>query len=140
MRIDDPVGAISVHCICGMFGVLSVGIFADGTALYGGSWNGVQGSVKGLLYADWGQFGAQLIGCITLLVWAFGVSWVFFKILDAIMGMRVTPEVESEGLDLAETGVLAYPNFMLTGTYSSTGVDGLHAPHRSEVRSPVAEP
>jgi ammonium transporter, Amt family len=139
MRIDDPVGAISVHGVCGLFGVLCVGIFADGTAFYGGSWNGVSGSVKGLLYGDRGQFGAQVIGSLTLLVWAFGAAWVFFKIVDKLIGMRVAPEVEAEGLDLAETGVLAYPNFTLTGTYSSTGVDGLHVPYRTDVRTPVAE-
>jgi ammonia channel protein AmtB len=94
-----------------------------------------------LLYGDWGQFAAQLTGCATLLVWAFGGSLVFFKILDKIMGMRVSPEVELEGLDLAETGVLAYPNFSLTGTYgsmSTVGMDGLHAPRRPVVESPVA--
>ncbi len=140
LRIDDPVGAISVHGACGLFGVLCVGIFADGTAFYGGSWNSVTGSVTGLLYGDWGQFAAQVIGCLTLLVWAFGASWVFFTILDKIMGMRVSPEVELEGLDLAETGVLAYPNFSLTGTYGSTSrMDGILAPHRSEVRTPIAD-
>jgi len=116
IRIDDPVGAISVHGTCGLFGVLCVGIFADGTAFYGGSWNGVDGSVKGLLYGDVGQFVAQLIGCLTLLVWAFGFSYVFFKILDMLMGMRVDPEVEVEGLDLDETGVLAYPGFAISGS------------------------
>src|SRR5919109_873803 len=128
LRIDDPVGAISVHGTCGLFGVLCVGIFADGTAFYGGSWNGVSGSVKGLLYGDWGQFGAQVVGCVTLLVWAFGASWVFFKILDMIMGMRVSPEVEQEGLDLDETGVLAYPYFSLTNTYGVARMDGLQVP------------
>jgi ammonium transporter, Amt family len=138
LRIDDPVGAISVHGVCGLFGVLCVGIFADGTAFYGGSWNGVSGSVKGLLYGDWGQFGAQVIGCLTLLAWAFGGSLVFFKILDKIMGMRVSPEVEQEGLDLDETGVLAYPYFSLTNTYGVTRMDSLHVPDRSGARTPVA--
>jgi Amt family ammonium transporter len=138
LRIDDPVGAISVHGVCGLFGVLCVGIFADGTAFYGGSWNGVSGSVKGLLYGDWSQFGAQVVGCVTLLVWAFGGSLVFFKILDMIMGMRVAPEVEQEGLDLDETGVLAYPYFSLTNTYGVTRMDGLRAPDRSGVGTPVA--
>jgi ammonium transporter, Amt family len=138
LRIDDPVGAISVHGVCGLFGVLCVGIFADGTAFYGGSWNGVSGSVKGLLYGDWSQFGAQVVGCLTLLVWAFGGSLVFFKILDMVMGMRVSPEVEQEGLDLDETGVLAYPYFSLTNTYGVTRMDSLHAPHRSETGTPVA--
>ena len=138
LRIDDPVGAISVHGVCGLFGVLCVGIFADGTAFYGGSWNGVSGSVKGLLYGDWGQFGAQAVGCITLLVWAFGGSLVFFKILDMIIGMRVSPEVEQEGLDLDETGVLAYPYFSLTNTYGVARMDGLQVPHRAETGTPVA--
>ena len=138
LRIDDPVGAISVHGVCGLFGVLCVGIFADGTAFYGGSWNGVSGSVKGLLYGDWSQFGAQVVGCLTLLVWAFGGSWVFFKILDMVMGMRVSPEVEQEGLDLDETGVLAYPYFSLTNTYGVTRMDSLHVPDRSGAGTPVA--
>jgi ammonium transporter, Amt family len=137
LRIDDPVGAISVHGVCGLFGVLCVGIFADGTAFYGGSWNGVSGSVKGLLYGDWSQFGAQVVGCVTLLVWAFGGSLVFFKILDKIMGMRVSPEVEQEGLDLDETGVLAYPYFSLTNTYGVTRMDTLHVPDRSGAGTPV---
>ena len=66
MKVDDPVGAISVHGTCGLWGVMSVGLFADGTSNYGGSWNGVDGSVRGLFYGDPGQFVAQLIGCATL--------------------------------------------------------------------------
>ncbi len=109
-HVDDPIGAISVHGTCGLWGVLSVGLFADGT--YGIGWNGVAGPVKGCLYGDWGQLVAQLIGIITLLVWAFGVSWIFFKVLDRMIGLRVPPEVELEGLDLPETGVLAYHGFV----------------------------
>jgi ammonium transporter, Amt family len=115
LQIDDPVGAISVHGVCGLFGVLCVGIFSDGSAFYGGAWNGVEGSVKGLLYGDFSQFIAQCVGVITLLVWAFGVSFVFFKILNAVVGMRVSPEVEMQGLDADETGVVAYPDFALLG-------------------------
>jgi len=114
LKIDDPVGAISVHGICGLFGVLSVGIFADGTAYFGGSWNGVAGPVKGLLYGDWGQFLAQTIGAVTNIVWSFGVSYIFFKICDRLIGLRVPPEVEMEGLDIPETGVLGYPSFSQT--------------------------
>jgi Amt family ammonium transporter len=113
MQIDDPVGAISVHGVCGLWGVISVGLFADGTAFYGGAWNGVSGSVKGLFYGDAAQLGAQLIGCITLIIWAFGLSYVFFKALNAIMPMRVPADVEIEGLDAEETGVLAYPDFAI---------------------------
>ena len=62
-KVDDPVGAISVHGACGLWGVISVGLFADGTSNYGGSWNGVNGSVTGLFYGDARQLVAQLIGC-----------------------------------------------------------------------------
>src|SRR5205814_4616310 len=65
-KVDDPVGATSVHGTCGLYGVLCVGLFADGTSNYGGSWNGVDGSVTGLFYGDPGQFVAQLIGVCTL--------------------------------------------------------------------------
>jgi Amt family ammonium transporter len=83
--------------------------FADGTAFYGGSWNGVSGSGNGLLYGVRGRFVAQLICCLTLVIWAFGVSWVFFNILDLIMGMRVSPQLELEGLDVPESVVLGTP-------------------------------
>src|SRR5258708_31758953 len=66
LRVDDPVGAISVHGTCGLWGVLSVGLFSDGTSNYGGSWNGVSGSVRGLFYGDASQLVAQLIGIGTL--------------------------------------------------------------------------
>ena len=56
LKVDDPVGAISVHGTNGLWGVLSVGLFADGTSNYGGGWNGVTGSVTGLFYGDAGQF------------------------------------------------------------------------------------
>jgi len=114
-QVDDPVGAISIHGASGLWGVLAVGIFADGTAAYGGSWNGVDGPVKGCLHGDWGQLGAQLIGCGTLAVWAFGVSWVFWRIVDEFVGLRVLPEVEIQGLDVSETGVLGYPTFHTGG-------------------------
>ncbi|MBR8836621.1 MAG: ammonium transporter [Stigonema ocellatum SAG 48.90 = DSM 106950] len=119
LRIDDPVGAISVHGVCGLWGVLALGLFADGTAFYGGTWNNVNGSVKGIFYGDGGQLVAQIIGCITAIVWAFGLSYVFFKLLDKVVKLRVSTEVELEGLDIAETGVLAYPDFPITDRSSS---------------------
>ena len=61
MKIDDPVGAVSVHGANGIWGVIAVGLFADGKSNYGGSWNGVNGNVTGLFYGDTGQFVAQLI-------------------------------------------------------------------------------
>jgi Amt family ammonium transporter len=111
LRIDDPVGAISVHGTCGLWGVIALGLFADGT--YGAGWNGVEGTVKGLLYGDASQLLAQLAGVGTLLAWAFGLSWVFFKVQDKVQGIRVSPEEELQGLDLPLMGALAYPDFVL---------------------------
>jgi len=113
IRVDDPVGAISVHGVCGLWGVLSVGLVADGA--YGGGWNGVDGTVRGLFYGAPSQFLAQLVGCATLGVWAFGLSWVFFTVQKRVMGIRVSEEVEVSGLDLPEVGVLAYPDFEVHG-------------------------
>ena len=81
LKIDDPVGAIAVHGVNGVWGVLSVGLFADGT--YGDGWNGVPGTVKGLFYGDASQFAAQCIGTLTCVVWVFVAFFAFFKILDA---------------------------------------------------------
>lgn len=102
LHVDDPVGAISVHGVCGMFGQIALGIFADGTANFNGY------AAKGLLYGDAGQFAAQVIGAVTAFVWAFGVAWLFFKAYNAMFGMRVPPEVELEGLDIPEMGGLGY--------------------------------
>lgn len=111
LKIDDPVGAISVHGANGMFGVLSLGLFADGT--YGDGINGVAGGVKGLFYGDVKQFIAQLIVMGVLIVWGFGVSYVWFKLLDKVWGLRVSPEAELEGLDIPEMGALGYPDFQI---------------------------
>jgi Amt family ammonium transporter len=113
MKIDDPVGATSVHGTCGLFGVLCVGLFADGTSNYGGSWNGVDGSVTGLFYGDPGQFVAQLIGVCTLVGVIFTLSYVFNWLVDVFVGQRVSADVELEGLDLPEMGALGYPEFQL---------------------------
>ncbi len=112
-KIDDPVGAISVHGINGIWGVISVGLFADGTSNYGGSWNGVDGSVRGLFYGDPGQLVAQLIGVGTLIGFVFTLSLVFNIVVDKIIGQRVSAQAELEGLDLPEMGALGYPEFEL---------------------------
>ncbi len=113
MKIDDPVGATSVHGTCGLWGVLCVGLFADGTSNYGGSWNGVDGSVTGLFYGDAGQFVAQLIGVCTLVGVIFTLSYVLNAFIDFFVGQRVSVDVELEGLDLPEMGALGYPEFQL---------------------------
>jgi Amt family ammonium transporter len=109
--VDDPVGAISVHGVNGAWGVLSLGLFADGK--YGDGWNGVAGTVTGLLYGDGKQFVAQCIGTLTCFVFVFVSFYVFFKVLDKIIGNRVSAEVELQGLDLPEMGALAYPEFQI---------------------------
>ncbi|MGH7781062.1 MAG: ammonium transporter [Candidatus Binataceae bacterium] len=113
MRVDDPVGAISVHGACGLWGVLSVGLFADGTSNYGGSWNGVNGSVRGLFYGDPSQLVAQMIGCATLIAIIFTISYVGNWIIDLVVGQRVSARSELEGLDLPEMGAVGYPEFQL---------------------------
>ena len=110
LKVDDPVGAVSVHGTCGAWGVLSLGLFADGS--YGDGWNGVQGTVRGLLYGAPSQFIAEAIGVITNFVVIFGLCYVFFKILDAVMGMRVSPEVEMQGLDVPEMGAEGYAGYV----------------------------
>jgi len=112
LKVDDPVGAISVHGTCGIWGVISVGLFADGTSNYGGSWNGVTGSVTGLFYGDAGQLVAQLIGVGTLIGFVFSFSYALNWVLDIFLGQRVSAESELSGLDLPEMGQLGYPEFV----------------------------
>lgn len=114
--IDDPVGAISVHGVCGAFGVLSVGLFSDGS--YGGDWN-LTGSdttnVWGLFYGHGGagQLVAQAVGVLVVATVMFGIALAFFRIQNKLTkgGIRPTADVELAGLDLPEMGVLAYPEF-----------------------------
>jgi Amt family ammonium transporter len=94
LKIDDPCGAISVHGYCGWLGAVCVGIFADGT--YGAGWNGVGASsylgtagqgVTGLLYGDTSQFLCQLLGSTVCVAWAFGPTFVTFKVVNAVKSM-----------------------------------------------------
>jgi Amt family ammonium transporter len=110
--VDDPVGAISVHGTGGLWGVLSVGLFADGKSNYGGSWNGVTGSVTGLFYGDASQLVAQLVGIATLIGFVFTFSFVLNWVLEIFLGHRVSAATEVEGLDLPEMGQLGYPEFV----------------------------
>jgi Amt family ammonium transporter len=112
LKIDDPVGAISVHGVNGAWGCLALGLFSDGT--YGDGWNGVPGTVKGLFYGDPSQFVAEAIGVLTCFVFVFSAFYLFFKVQDKLMGIRVSAETEMEGLDLPEMGALAYPEFTLS--------------------------
>ena len=94
IRVDDPVGAISVHGVNGIFGTLMVGLFAvDGGLFYGG---GIS------------QFISQIIGVVAIAGWAFVLGFVLFKILKATIGLRVPKRIEEEGLDVYEHGETAY--------------------------------
>ena len=128
-KIDDPVGAISVHGIGGFLGVLSVGLFADGS--YGAGWNGTQNDetgVYGLFYGHTGakQLVAQLIGAATILFVMGGIVFAFFKIQNALTkgGIRSKESDELEGLDLPEMGVLAYPEFFGSSEHVEIKLDG----------------
>ncbi|MBM3674940.1 MAG: ammonium transporter [Actinobacteria bacterium] len=121
--IDDPVGAISVHGVGGIFGVLCVGLFANGK--YGAGWNltkkGAATSASGVtgIFYDFElgirQLGAQVAGALTICIVMFGIAYAFFKIQNAVMknGIRSLPEDEIMGLDRPEMGVLAYDNLQL---------------------------
>jgi ammonium transporter, Amt family len=137
LKVDDPVGAVSVHGVCGAWGVLSLGLFADGT--YGDAFNGVPGTVTGLFYGDAGQFAAQVIGTGANLVFVFAASWAFFKVCDLVMGLRVAPEIEIEGLDIPEMGTLAYPDFSLVPSHSSGMSSGHGHAAQSEMHYAAAK-
>jgi Amt family ammonium transporter len=107
LKIDDPVGAISVHGVNGAWGCLSLGLFADGT--YGDGWNGVSGTVTGLFYGGGlSQFWAECVGVITCFVTLSVISLIVYKIAEAFVGNRVSEEVEIEGLDVPEMGTTGY--------------------------------
>jgi Amt family ammonium transporter len=108
--IDDPVGAVSVHGISGLWGLLSVGFFADGTY---GNYSIEAPYVTGLFYSGGGeQLLAQFISVVVVAAWAFGTGYLIFKLMDKIFSIRVSPEEELQGLDVPEHGTPAYPGFV----------------------------
>lgn len=110
-HVDDPCGAVSVHGVCGAWGVFSLGLFADGT--YGNLWNGVDGNVTGLFYGDGSQLVAQVISMVVAFAWAFGVTFVLFGLYKMVSAIRVSPEAEVLGLDMPEFGVAGYAGFVM---------------------------
>jgi Amt family ammonium transporter len=103
MGIDDPVGAFSVHGVNGSWGLIAVGLFADGT----------YGDITGLFFGGGTtQLVNQLIGAGTVMAWAFGLGFVTFKVMDLAFGIRISPQEELEGLDIQEHGGPAYGNFL----------------------------
>lgn len=95
-HVDDPVGAVSVHGVCGILGTVLTGLFAvDGGLFYGGGWH---------------FLGVETLGIACIVAWAFIVGFVSLKVVDRIIGIRVEPRVEEEGLDIYEHGETAYNN------------------------------
>ncbi|HTQ38441.1 MAG TPA: hypothetical protein VMJ32_05410 [Pirellulales bacterium] len=120
--IDDPVGAISMHGVAGLWGVIAVGLFATGK--FGAGWNGVArddyaklpggvDGVRGLFYGDGGQLVAQLLEAGVLLVFGFIAAYGLFKLSALVTPLRVSRDAELQGLDGSEMGTLAYPDFAL---------------------------
>jgi Amt family ammonium transporter len=104
--VDDPVGAVAVQGACGAWGILSVGLFANGT--YGDGLNGVEGPVKGLLHGDGGQLAASCIGIAVNVVWVGLVSVIALMVVDKLVGNRVAEQTETDGLDEGEMGMPGY--------------------------------
>ena len=98
LKVDDPVGAISVHGICGAWGLLAVGIFATG-----------HNDVEGLIAGNAEQLVPQIIGLLVAAAWGLGAGFILFKALDMTMGLRASEEEEMQGLDIPEHGRSAYP-------------------------------
>ncbi len=140
LKIDDPVGAISVHGVCGIIGVLSVGLLADGN--YGAGWNATDNAladpvgtgVKGLFYGGgFGQLWSQMAGAFVIVFVFGGLSLAFWKTTDKLWkgGIRSNEADEIAGIDLPEMGVLAYPAF--------TG-DGMETPLPPAAPKPATKP
>lgn len=111
LKIDDPVGAISVHGVNGAWGCLALGLFADGS--YGEGWNGVAGTVRGLFYGDPSQFLAQCTGITANFIYVGLISLIVFKLIDIVVGSRALPQAEIDGLDVPEMGVAGYSGIKL---------------------------
>ena len=98
IKVDDPVGAISVHGVNGAWGTLAAGLF------------NIEGMTAKII-------GVQVLGIVSCFIWTFVMAFILFKIIDATMGLRVSPEEEAEGLDSSEHGGNAYPDFAVS-TYA----------------------
>ena len=102
LKIDDPVGAVSVHGVCGAWGTLATGLFNMESGLFYG------GGLK--------QLGVQALGAGAAFVWAFGLGLILFYTISKTIGLRVTPEEEMKGLDIGEHGMEAYSGFQVFTT------------------------
>ncbi len=106
LRVDDPAGAVAVHGIAGAWGLLAVGIFADGRA--GDGWNGVAGPVKGLLAGSGSQLLASLVGILANAAWVVPTAALALWLAGRLVGSRVVADDEVAGLDVPELGMTGY--------------------------------
>lgn len=136
MKIDDPVGAVPVHLVNGAFGVLAVGIFANGNPDTA-AWNGVATPVTGLLYGGTGQFLAQLTEAGTVALVVTSASYVFYKAVDGIGWLRSSAEDELSGLDMPEMGAPGYTtdDVVMHGSGSGSRFRGAISPVKKAAAS-----
>ncbi len=139
IKIDDPVGAISVHLVCGVWGTLAVGLFAEGP---GGALNLYEeglGPVRGLILGGgFSQLWSQLVGVISVGGITVLLTTIFWVVLKATLGIRVTREEEFEGLDIGEHGMEAYSGFAKetdASTFTEVGSSGTMGRRKGDVRS-----
>jgi Amt family ammonium transporter len=111
LRVDDPVGAIAVHGVNGTWGILALGLFANGS--YGDGMNGVPGGVRGVLYGDSGQLVAGFVAILANVVWVGLTTLASLWVIGRLVGNRSDPEDEVAGLDVPEMGMEGYSREML---------------------------
>ena len=119
IRVDDPVGAISVHGVCGAWGTLAAGLF------------NMEGATLSIV-------GVQLIGIGACFAWTFPTAFILFKLIDKTVGLRVSPEEEMEGLDITEHGGNAYPEFGVA--HSGSGITPGGPSGSSLIGEPLGQP
>ncbi|MDP9173243.1 MAG: ammonium transporter [Planctomycetota bacterium] len=124
--VDDPVGAISVHGVAGLWGLISVGLFANGT--FGDGYNNIAGNVTGVFFGDhsFKQLMAQLIAAATCVIWNLVIGGGVFYAIGRYLGSnRVSPEIEIAGLDIPEMGAPGYPEFITHVSSESIGTSDI---------------
>ncbi len=130
LRVDDPIGAWPVHGVCGVWGTLSLGLFASGEYAAAGSSNtgtpvvdaASNPALTGLLYGGGVKvLAAQCIGSATIVISTFAIAFAIFKVLDAVGILRISREGELEGMDLHEHGISAYPEYVVTALAAPAG-------------------
>ena len=126
LRIDDPIGAVPVHGICGIWGTLSLGLFATGQFGASGQFGPDNSApLKGLFYGGGFQvLEAQIIGSAIITISTFVVAMIVMKAVNAFGLLRVSAEGENYGLDLHEHGISAYPEYVISAMGRPGGMSG----------------